>query len=566
MSRITYIKVQNPNLTLTQLKQYIGDFLSKNRFCKFNIDELLEKDSQLYKVFEVDNYDSSKVAEKLASLPLIDRKGQRLNIKICANVMENTIQNALSHINNIKEGDELRMGFRILELTKENESEYVDQVADLEVKVLEAMEKQGKIGQLFTTGKEDISEYIESDENSVYVALDDDNHVISAVYLTEGQKPYTYNDITKYYKCGEDYKQYVKSQYPSETEYKRAMLQAYGYKIEAYKYAKSKIMQEHGEHSSMTEFMQSELNSANGFDEKSALREKLNKYMSEYIGNIQQDDSASVEPTKLYEQFYWTTAQDISEEFEKTVDMEMLRDSDVKEYEEILAHEQLIIHDRSLSDPRKYYTANTSNSIEIDTYITDPDCRSAGIARILVYEGLKKYINRHFDENGQDDIFLCSTLHRANLSSKYVSEFFGLTDNVFVKRRNDRTREVHMCRIAREEKDSYLDKMENKFITLYDYNPTDKEISAEQQEEVIREQLAYEQEQCDNLTGVKQTSKTYIGQRHGLDEITSKLNKIEKLKDKLKKLRKKPDVSDDTERVRTSDNPLVDWGDDLEDI
>lgn len=240
----------------------------------------------------------------------------------------------------------------------------------------------------------------------------------------------------------------------------------------------------------------------------------------------------------------------------------MLRDSDVKEYEEILAHEQLIIHDRSLSDPRKYYTANTSNSIEIDTYITDPNCRSAGIARILVYEGLKKYINRHFDEKGQDDIFLCSTLHRANLSSKYVSEFFGLTDNVFVKRRNDRTREVHMCRIAREEKESYLDKMENKFITLYDYNPSGKEITLDEREAVIKEQIDYEREQYENLIGVKKTSKTYNGAQHGLDEVTSKLDKIGRLKDKLKKLRKNFEVSDDTERIRTPDNPLADWGDD----
>ena len=38
---------------------------------------------------------------------------------------------------------------KILELTKENSSEYIDDVAMLEKKVLETMEKEGKIGQLF---------------------------------------------------------------------------------------------------------------------------------------------------------------------------------------------------------------------------------------------------------------------------------------------------------------------------------------------------------------------------------------------------------------------------------
>lgn len=51
---------------------------------------------------------------------------------------------------------------KIKELTKENEKKYLDKVAELEKIVLAAMEKDGKIGQLFITGKEDISEYVHS--------------------------------------------------------------------------------------------------------------------------------------------------------------------------------------------------------------------------------------------------------------------------------------------------------------------------------------------------------------------------------------------------------------------
>ena len=96
------------------------------------------------------------------------------------------------------------MSVRIFEITNENADRYIDQIADLEVVVLNAMEKEGRKGQLFITGKEDILEYINSSENSVFVSVDDEDKVQSAAYITQGQKPYTYNDITKYYKKGNE--------------------------------------------------------------------------------------------------------------------------------------------------------------------------------------------------------------------------------------------------------------------------------------------------------------------------------------------------------------------------
>lgn len=546
----------NSNLTLKQLKKYLQGFLSSNRFCKFNINELLEKEPKLYNIFGVE--DNDEIAQILEEIHFLGKNGQYLNIKRSTSVMENTIQNALKHTKNLNKMEDLRMGFKILELTKENEKEYVDQVADLEDKVLDLMNKQGQVGQFFTTGKEDISEYVKSKENSVYVALDEEGKVIAATYITEGQKPYTYNDITKYYKCGDDYKQYVREQYSSEDEYKADMLNAYQYKIKAYQYAKEKILHEHPEYSSMKEFLIAELNSEGHFDEKSILREKLNRYMSEYIDKNQDVDSIlanlygenSADLTKLYERFYWTTAQDVSQAFDRILDLDLLKNPDIREYEDLLANEQLTIYDKKVSNPREYYTANTSNAVEIDTYITDPDSRHTGLARILVFEGLKKYISKHFDENNQDDMFLCSTLHEENLSSKYVSEFFGLKDNISVKRREGRTREVHMHRIAREDKDKYLNDMENKFIVIYDYNPNNKHITPEEAKKVVEKQLAYEQEQYENLTGVKNTTQSYTVRK--LFYENSKAARIKDLTARLQVIRKKmnpQDTSDDFEEI-----------------
>ena len=61
------------------------------------------------------------------------------------------------------------MNFKLEELTKDNEAQYLEQVANLEQVVMENMEARGQSGQLFPTGREDISAYAHSKENSVLV-------------------------------------------------------------------------------------------------------------------------------------------------------------------------------------------------------------------------------------------------------------------------------------------------------------------------------------------------------------------------------------------------------------
>lgn len=54
------------------------------------------------------------------------------------------------------------MNFKLEELTKDNEAQYLEQVANLEQVVMENMEARGQSGQLFPTGREDISAYAHS--------------------------------------------------------------------------------------------------------------------------------------------------------------------------------------------------------------------------------------------------------------------------------------------------------------------------------------------------------------------------------------------------------------------
>jgi len=427
---------------------------------------------------------------------------------------------------------------RCIELTKDNYNKYIDQIGKLEELVAQQMEQEGRTGQFFTTGREGIEEYILSNDNTVMVALDNNDVIVSATYITQNQLPYTYNDITKYFKFGDEYIEYVKSSYSSQIELRKDMLKIYEIKLKAYEYAKSKILQSHPEYNgNIMDYLQNELSDKeNEFHEKSELREALNTYMSEYIQNLSKQDETISE---LYDKFYWLSAEDISKEFNKEVTLKsettqeyesLINSQRSQEYSEILHKGPLKIIEKPNNNFEQYYNANTANSLEIDTYITNPNSRQAGLARIVVFEGIKKHINEHFQNSSNNEIFLCSTLHRENVSSKYVSEFFGLNDSLYVQRRNSRNREVHISKIERNEYMDYLSGMEDKIITLYDYNPNNKIVPTEKRIEIIKQQLRYEEDQAENLKIITSKGK-YTG---NFNAVERKTKKIEELKKKLK--------------------------------
>lgn len=412
---------------------------------------------------------------------------------------------------------------KILELTKENENLYLDQIAELENIVLETMRKEGREGQLFPTGKEDISQYVHSDENTVIVSTNENGRVEAATYVTQGQQPFTYNDITKYFKCSEKYKQYVKKQYSNKQEYEKDLLRMYTIKIKAFEEAKKRILEEHPEIKDIQTFLQQEIQE-NGFHEKSELREKINRYMSEYISQ-----NFGIKILEKYEQFYWFTADDIFNETGKKCN------ADISEYETVLKQGKLIIHENPNFEESIYYSANTRNSVELDTYITSPNSRNSGTARIIIYEGLKKHMNRHFTNPENNEIFVCSTLHRDNLPSKYVSEFFGLTDSLYVNRRQGRNREVHICKIAREQAMEYLTSISDKLAVLYGYNPNQKNISVSTRHRVLEEQLNYEEQEHCRLIKARATGKKFSGAN--LRFIESKGQKIKALKQEIEEIK-----------------------------
>ena len=435
---------------------------------------------------------------------------------------------------------------KIVELTKDNEEKYLDKIVELEQISLEVMKQEGREGQLFDTGREGISEYVHSEDNSVYVAVDEKGNVEATTYITQGQKPFTYNDITKYFKYGENYKKYIKSKYKSDLEYKKDLRKIYIIKIKAFEYAKKRILQEFNNKNKVSqttlyEYLRTEIEQ-NGYHEKSELREKLNQYMAEFIEN-----NYDSEIQEKYEMFYWITLDDIEAEFgtKQSKPDDTIKDyetfmEDEKEYAELIHKGALQIHEKPEFEEEKYYTANTKNSVELDTYLTNPHNRSIGIARIIVFEGIKKHLERHFKNPDNQEIFLCSTLHRDNLSSKYVSEFFGLTDSLYVNRRQGRDREVHICKITREEAMEYLTNIYNKLAVLYNYNPEGKVIKDSIALKILQEQLKYEEKEKKRLVRAKTIDKKLKGINHKF--IPEKERKIKRLKQQISQIQGKNEL------------------------
>ena len=386
---------------------------------------------------------------------------------------------------------------KIVELTKDNEEKYLDKIVELEQISLEVMKQEGREGQLFDTGREGISEYVHSEDNSVYVAVDEKGNVEATTYITQGQKPFTYNDITKYFKYGENYKKYIKSKYKSDLEYKKDLRKIYIIKIKAFEYAKKRILQEFNNKNKVSqttlyEYLRTEIEQ-NGYHEKSELREKLNQYMAEFIEN-----NYDSEIQEKYEMFYWITLDDIEAEFgtKQSKPDDTIKDyetfmEDEKEYAELIHKGALQIHEKPEFEEEKYYTANTKNSVELDTYLTNPHNRSIGIARIIVFEGIKKHIERHFKNPDNQEIFLCSTLH-------------------------------------------------SKLAVLYNYNPEGKVIKDSIALKILQEQLKYEEKEKKRLVRAKTIDKKLKGINHKF--IPEKERKIKRLKQQISQIQDKNEL------------------------
>lgn len=368
----------------------------------------------------------------------------------------------------------------IFEINEKHDSstqrKYAKEIEGLEKYISEDLYENGKGEIFFTTGYDDILSYIKDKDVTVMECQDDDNKIISASYITQGQGLYTYNDLSKYFKYNEEYVEYAKSKYdPKELcliEYETFMK-----KIKGYKFAKALIAQE----LNITDLVghcKSEKEKGT-FDEKNQVREKVNRYIYNYFrDNTDRQDRIGFAEL---DRFYLLKFSDLQncEDSEIKAKCENETEENKKLYEE---YGELIdlfnLKDSILPDEKEftylkrenfknYFDANPFNTVELDTYMVHPNNRKKGLAKIVTLEGLKIQIGKLLKKRQNlKEIFISATIHQDNEPSKRVTKSLGKFDVLYVKRRTGINREVYFCKIEKRNLGEFMRNFERMINNL----------------------------------------------------------------------------------------------------
>jgi len=361
----------------------------------------------------------------------------------------------------------------------ENHSEYKQkkyarEIESLENVVSDKLKEEEKGYLFFTTGYDDILDYMKDRDVTVMECQDNDYKIIAASYITQGQGLYTYNDLSKYFKFNQDYVAYGKSKYKPEElcsiEYETFMK-----KIEGYKYAKRLIANE----LSITDLVghcKSEKEKGT-FDEKNKVREKVNRYIYDYFKDNMKDRIGFDE----LDRFYLLKFSDLQkcEDDEVKAKCEKETEENIKLYEEygelidlfdlsssILPDENGIEYIKS-ENYKKYFDANPFNTIELDTYMVHPNNRKKGLAKIVTFEGLKIQLRKLIAKRPRlEKIYISATIHQENIPSKRVTTSLGNFDTLYVKRRTGINREVYFCKIDKDNIEDFIRENDTKIQNL----------------------------------------------------------------------------------------------------
>ena len=358
--------------------------------------------------------------------------------------------------------------YNIFEINEKQNTEiqqkFAKKIEELGQFISEELHEKGKGYLFFNTAYEDIYSYIKDKDKTVMVCLNDKNEIIAASYITQGQGLYTYDDLTKYFKFGKEYKEYVKSKYdPKELCY--IEYETYMKKIQGYKYAKELIIKELNI-TDLVDHCKREKEKGT-FDEKNKVREKVNAYIYNYFKN---NNNGKIGLLEL-ERFYLLNFSDLQNCENEEIRIKCENDTKenkiwYKEYDELL--NLFDLKDAILPDEKgdqnlkpeefkKFFDANPLNTIELDTYMVHPDYRLKGFAKTLTSEGTKIQIGKLLAKNQNlEEIFISLTIHQDNDISKKVIQSLGKFDTINIKRRTGINRGVYFCKIPRKNFDEFI--------------------------------------------------------------------------------------------------------------
>ena len=351
----------------------------------------------------------------------------------------------------------------LVEVTEKNWEQYKAQMLNLETKVKNNMIKQG-VGDMFFTTGEEIGDYAADPRHHVYAMIDEQNNLISQAYIIGAGSHIQgdYADLAKYFTMEENFLSYLKTvKYNNDdSKFKLIAKNVYKIKLYAFKYALEQIYGSVNIEKFVKDLEEAK-NSRTHFDEATKLRRNIIKYMASKMNALNMQE--------LYRQFY-------------TIDSNFADYKDEQEiataYDLYLNASKIVVYDKKVEKPEEYFEADVYNTIEVDTYLTDPDCGKKGAAKITTTVALNKTITEFFENSKSDVLYLSITLHKDNYLSENVASFLGFKDYFDIERVSNIERKAYMKRIDRATYKEYLNYLNKKLKYFYGYGdeePTEEE-------------------------------------------------------------------------------------------
>ena len=128
------------------------------------------------------------------------------------------------------------------------------------------------------------------------------------------------------------------------------------------------------------------------------------------------------------------------------------------------------------------------NVWSIDSCMTDKDVRGNGLARILLFEGLKREMTAYFENPDNNELTLLSSFSKDNISIEAVMDSFEFYQSNAL---NESEKKEHLT-VKKKYKDDYLKRIEERIAVIYGYNPRKINISNKRKMEILEEKVDYD--------------------------------------------------------------------------
>lgn len=343
---------------------------------------------------------------------------------------------------------------KFIELTTQNFVEYAQQIVDLCDQAVAINEQNNKNGQFYTSTLPELQGYVTSGKDLVVMAIDDNNKVAGAAYINSKVKQNTYSDFTKYFHYSLAYKEALALSFPDHETYETYIAKAYLEKLLIF----TKIAKEvesnpalNPNSLSFINLLYDQIRNQN-FQEDNAIRRYITDRLYEEYESMNEIDTYTKTAFYSLKDMDKGKLQALIEEYANKGNLI----ENIRAYELFLSAQKPVFITEPTIDMSQYFNANMNNSMEINTYIVSPEYQSQGLAKILLYETLRKCMNKYFSDPKHNELYLNTTIHNENTHSQRTANLVGMKDYIYIERTKGINRRVYFKRITKEEYPQYL--------------------------------------------------------------------------------------------------------------